>query len=409
MENKIPSVNNLVKKTDYNTTEITEIENKLTNHNHDKYSDTSEFNKLAIDVFNARIRQANLITKTDLDAKLSGLKRKITQNKIKHLLVANRWTTLENKIPDVSGLVKKTDYNTKVSEIDIKVSTLDGKITKNIINTTTTINLLFLRTLMFDGEDGYQAYLIFQPGYKYFKFITNTNYISSWKSKGLSAKSIKPFPTSDNSLIPLITYYDYNIRLKFNGSVLRQPNVTYNHGKVVNIYIVYKLTESSSNDDDPTLKNCLFGAVTLTKNTDIDRYGYSSYWIGFDRRGSFSFPGGEYGQNVLIFRADMSSSAHTDNKKDILVLGIGPTQGLENALTPEKMYSINFTEKDKKFCLSLHYNGTNSYLFVNGKEIIKFKAKDSEITASPICLGNILKGWSIDNMKKRTKWICLRI
>ena len=97
----------------------------------------------------------------------------------------------------------------------------------------------------------------------------------------------------------------------------------------------------------------------------------------------------------------MSSSAHTDNKKDILILGIGPTQGLENTLTPEKMYSINFTEKDKKFCLSLHYNGTNSYLFVNGKEIIKFKAKYSEITASPICLGNILKGWSIDNMKKK--------
>ena len=110
------------------------------------------------------------------------------------------------------------------------------------------------------------------------------------------------------------------------------------------------------------------------------KYGYSGYGIGFDKRGSFSIPSGGFGQNVLIFGVDMSSSAHIDNnKKDILVLGIGPTQGLEHVLTAEKMYSINFTVTKKKFCLSLHYNGANSYLFVNGTEIYKFKAKDSEI------------------------------
>ena len=65
------------------------------------------------------------------------------------------------------------------------------------------------------------------------------------------------------------------------------------------------------------------------------------------------------------------------------------------------MYSINFTEKNKKFCLSLHYNGANSYLFINGTEIYKFKAKDSEIVASPLCLGNISKDWLIDNMIKK--------
>ena len=64
------------------------------------------------------------------------------------------------------------------------------------------------------------------------------------------------------------------------------------------------------------------------------------------------------------------------------------------------MYPINFTVTKKKFCLSLHYNGANSYLFVNGTEIIKFKAKDSKIVASPLCLGNISKDWSTDNMKK---------
>ena len=97
----------------------------------------------------------------------------------------------------------------------------------------------------------------------------------------------------------------------------------------------------------------------------------------------------------------MSSSTKIDNrKKNILISGKGPTQGLQHTLSAEKMYSINFTEYNKKFCLSLHYNGANSYLFVNGKEIHKFKAKDSEIVATPLCLGNISKDWSIDNMKK---------
>ena len=97
----------------------------------------------------------------------------------------------------------------------------------------------------------------------------------------------------------------------------------------------------------------------------------------------------------------MNSSLHIDNKKkDILILRRGPTHGLESTLTAEKMHSINFTEKNKTFYLSLHYYGANSYLFVNGTEIHKFKAKDSKIAANPLCLGNISKDWLIDNMKK---------
>ena len=144
------------------------------------------------------------------------------------------------------------------------------------------------------------------------------------------------------------------------------------------------------------------GAVSLAKNADVDKYKYSGYGIAFDRAGSFSFPCGGYDQNVTIFGADMNSSIHVDNKgKVILILGIGPTQGLgEHSLTAEKMYSINFSKNNTKFCLSLHYNGANSYLFVNGTEIIKFKAKDSNIVARPLCLGNISKDWSTYNMRK---------
>ena len=95
----------------------------------------------------------------------------------------------------------------------------------------------------------------------------------------------------------------------------------------------------------------------------------------------------------------MSSSIHINNKeKDTLVLGSGLTQGSESTLTAEKLYSINFTVT-KKSCLSLHYNGANSYLFVNGTEIYKFKAKDSEFVASPLCLGNVSKDWSTKNIK----------
>ena len=119
-------------------------------------------------------------------------------------------------------------------------------------------------------------------------------------------------------------------------------------------------------------------------------------------KGSISFPGSGFGQNVLLFGVNMGLSAHIENKKkDILVLRIGLTQGLEHTRTAEKMCSINFTVTDKKFCLSLHYNGANSYFFVNGTEIYKFKSKDSEIVATQLCLGNISKDWSIDNMKKK--------
>ena len=114
--------------------------------------------------------------------------------------------------------------------------------------------------------------------------------------KGLSKENIDP-PTTN--LSPSINYVDNKIRVKFTGSCLKQSNkLSYAHKTIVNIYIVYELGASSSHNDDPTLKNCLFGAVALTKNADIDKYGYSGYGIRFDRRSSFSFPGAGFGQNV---------------------------------------------------------------------------------------------------------------
>ena len=97
-------------------------------------------------------------------------------------------------------------------------------------------------------------------------------YVSESKSKGLSNESFKVISTFDNSLNPTLTYYGTKIRVKFTGDCLKQTKITCTHGNVVNIYIVYELDASSSNDSDPILKCCLFGAATLTKNADIDKY-----------------------------------------------------------------------------------------------------------------------------------------
>ena len=133
-------------------------------------------------MFNSRIAQANLITNTDFDAKLSSLNRKITKSKTDHLLVQNELKKLK------------------------------------------TFDLSYFRGNNYFEEDGTQNYLVFQPIHKYFKFVNINNdwYITSWQSKGLSSESIKPPAASDNSLTPALSYYGTKTRVKFTGSCLKQ-------------------------------------------------------------------------------------------------------------------------------------------------------------------------------------------
>ena len=138
--------------------------------------------------------------------------------------------------------------------------------------------------------------------------------VLSWQSKELSNENIKPPTATNNILTPELNDYGTKTKIKFTRSCLKQSSHILTHKKVVNIYIVYELVASSSHSGDPTI-NCLFGAVTLIKNVDIEKYKYSGYGIEFDRRSSFSFPNGGFVQNVLIFGADMSTSIHIDNKK----------------------------------------------------------------------------------------------
>ena len=179
----------------------------------------------------------------------------------------------------------------------ITTRNFDAKIIEleNNIKKLQTLDSSYFRGKSHFEEDGAQNYFVFQPIKRYVKVIANSKYISLWKSKGLSDETIKPPSTSGNSFTPLIDFYGSKVRVKFNKDCLKQPNkLTYNYGRKVNICTVYEIGASSYNDSDPTLKNCLFGAVTLTKNTGIEKYGYSGYGIGFDRRSSFSFPGGSF-------------------------------------------------------------------------------------------------------------------
>ena len=126
---------------------------------------------------------------------------------------------------------------------------------------------------------------MFQPLFRYFKLnVKNGLTISSWKSTGLPAETVH-HPCTSNVGHTLDFYDGSKFRVNFIGGYLKQPNVWYKHKNVVNIYIVYELEASTSTI--MILKKFLFGAVTLTKNTDTDKYGYPGYGIGFDRRSSY--------------------------------------------------------------------------------------------------------------------------
>ena len=147
--------------------------------------------------------------------------------------------------------------------------------------------------------------------------------------------------------------------------------------KIINIYIFYELDAFPRNrTNNFKFKNCLFGATSAVKNCDKIKYVYSNYGIILDSTGSWSFD-----RNVIIFGFDNSSSSHADkSKNNFLVLGEGSTFGINGRFgSPEEKIRINFSKSTTKFCLSLHYNVYNSYLFVNIKEIFNFKGDNKNI------------------------------
>ena len=181
------------------------------------------------------------------------------------------------------------------------------------------------------------------------------------------------------------------------GNYFQQNNKTIipnNNKKVINIYIVYKLTPiSSTRNTDYTIQNDLFGAMKIIKNADYSKNNYTGYGLCFDEGGEFghtvkqgNFNRTTNAKNVIIFGVDMSSSVHATNRaNNIYVMGKEFIQGInDTTIYEEKLFHNNFTEHGVKFVLSLHYNGDNSYLFPNGRQELKFKAKDDQITKRKI-------------------------
>ena len=253
----------------------------------------------------------------------------------------------------------------------------------------------------FEGNDGAQNVLVFQTTQKHFKLI-NENQNDKWKSKGLSNQYLSTFgKISDVILSKPIK--PMHIIFKGKGTLVQDEKNIISGGPIINIYNFYKTSPRTINSNF-VFRDCLFGAIKITNttNSDTDEWQYSGYGIGFDSTGSFTHPDGGISRNVIIFGADLSNSTvHANNKtQSVLVLGRGIIQEISGtSIDAEKMYSPNFTVDHKIFCLSLYYNGYNSYLFVYGKEVTKFKANNSELIKYRMCLGGLSKDYDRDSRK----------
>ena len=197
--------------------------------------------------------------------------------------------------------------------------------------------------------------------------------INTWKSAGIfssSSNNMIAVKNASGELPKLGVVDDYYVNLSGNHFQQDKTNVfnIYNNNST-NIYCVYKLDSiSSSGDSTFTVQNALFGSIQITKNADTSKYEYKGYGICFDEGDTFSKGNITNGKNVLIFGVQESSLTHANNKgNNILVMDDGSVQGInDTTLYAEKIYSQNFTQPNKKFVLSLHYNHDDSYLFING-------------------------------------------
>ena len=210
---------------------------------------------------------------------------------------------------------------------------------------------------------------------------------------------------------------DERMYVYLQGNHFQQNNVlTSNNDHVVNknavnIYIVYKLDPiASTRDTSFAIKNALFGAMQITKDaTDNSKNNYKGYGICFNEGSEFGHTITEGSRahttdarNVLIFGVDMSFSVHvTKRANNIYVMGTGLTQGIhDTTIYAEKNFYRNFTDFGKKFMLSLHYNGDDSYLFVNGRQELKFKAKTDQLVKEKLCIGNLSDQWTTSESEK---------
>ena len=239
------------------------------------------------------------------------------------------------------------------------------------------------------------------------------NKISTWKSTGIfnySSDSNMNVVGDSGGGLPDIKN-DGRMYVYLSGNHFQQNKVIIpNNDNVINIYCVYEIQPISSRKETTfTIQNSLFGASQITKNADTSKYDYKGYGICFDEGGTFSHKITEdgrahttMGRNAIIFGVDMSSSIHATNRaNNIYVMGEGLIQSIhDTTLYAEKNYWRNFTDPGKKYIISLHYNGNDSYLFVNSRQELKCKAKTDQLVKEKLCIGNLNDQWTASESEK---------
>ena len=336
-----------------------------------------------------------LLKKSDYTTEITSIKNDYVTNTAFH----SRINSLKNT--HIGDEVEKIDDKTKKNASDILAFESRLKQKEDILDESQREDS-FTRGFYYYLQ---QSYLVYECRSYSFK-KDNSGKLTTWKSTGIDNLSTNSDlkAISDSTLVTPILENDVKMNIKFEGNYFVQNKVVYpNNNNVVNIYIVYKLDPVSSfRNTDYIIQNALFGAIKITKNTDSSKNKYEGYGICFDEGGTFSIGNINNGRNVLIFGADMSFSIHSTNKaNNIYSLGKEFVQVInDTAIYAEKIYKTNFTQADKKFVLSLHYNSNNSYLFVNGTQELKFKAKDDQISKEKLCVGNLSDDWLTTNSEK---------
>ena len=380
------------------------------------YMLTSTFNSKSTELEN-KIKDADIIAKSAV-TKANSIKSDLNDY-AKKTDVANI-TTIKNDYVSNASLPSRLN-DLKSQHIANEVETIDDKTKKNasdilgfesrLKQKEDIVDEVQRENALTSGRDYYldKMYLLYEC--KAFSFKYTSGKINLWKSTGLNNYSIDSdidaVSAATISLPPLID--DGRMSVRLEGAYFKQMRLLHpNNDNIVNIYIVY-LIDSISNcrNTDYTVQNALFGGVKITKNaTDTSKHIYEGYGICFDEGGTFSKGNISNGKNVLIFGVLENSLVHANNKaNNIYVMGDLLVQGInDTTLYAEKLYSQNFTAVNKKFVLSLHYNGDNSCLFINGKREIKFKAKDYQIVKEILCLGNISDDWTAANTQKTGFW-----
>ena len=372
------------------------------------YMLTSDFNTKSTELENKikdAVTKANTV-KSDLNdyAKKTDVANDITLIKNDYVSNASLTSRLNDlKSQHIATEVKTIDNKTKKNASDILSFESRLKQKEDIVDEVQRENALT------SGRDYYldKMYLLYEC--KAFSFKYTNNKINLWKSNGINNyTSNSDMDAVSIGTIDLPSLVDNGrVNVKLPGAYFKQTKlIRPNNDNVINIYIVYKI-KPIFRLSDYTVQNASFGGVKITKNaTDSSKHEYEGYGICFDEGGTFIKREINNGRNVLIFGVHESSLVHANNKaNNIYVMGDLFVQDInDTTLYAEKIYSQNFTAVNKKFVLSLHYNGDDSYLFVNGKQELKFKAKDDQIVKEILCLGNISDDWTTANSEKTGFW-----